>query len=403
MRFGREKGEPSRCPVWGEILMQKNDPNGMAEKWCRNILSGCSIAIGINTAVLIAVWALYMALTANPISPGSYWGRFIIAPTLCMLALNFCADRLIRSNRIPLQTKKYLALCNALAFCTFLCMVHSILAALLVTFVIPVFLSTVFADGRITRHIFILSLAAQVLSAVKMHFFSTRDFGTWLWFELIVASAILVASYFFAETLIQEGQYHIRSLKHSVREREQLEKRLQKDGCTGLYSHASFERLGRDALAECSACRIPLSFSMLDLDNFKEINDTYGHAAGDKVLRHLARILLNNSDAGILAFRLGGDEFGLLMKGFALPNARNVCGGIQSLCASSSLPEVDYRKITFSCGIASFAEPEIGDLMRLYKAADAAMYQAKRNGKGRIELWQTAGGRQSLHPPDKRR
>lgn len=392
-RFGREKGSPFRRPIWGEMPMLKNDPKETAEKWCQNILHVCYIAIGINAAVLVVIWLLYMARTREPVSPGYYWGRFIAAPTLCMLALNFCADRLIRARRVTLKAKKYLALCISLVFCAFLCMVHSILAVLLVTFVIPVFLSTIFADCKITRHIFILSLAAQILSGIKMRFASTRDFGPWIWVELIVASAILVASYFFAEALIQEGQYNIRSLNRSVQEREQLEKRLQKDGCTGLYSHASFEKLGRDTLAECLAWRVPLSFSMVDLDNFKEINDTYGHTAGDKVLRHLSQILLNNSNGNILAFRLGGDEFGLLMKGFALPNAQNVCAGIQSLFASSPLSEVDYRKVTFSCGIASLAEPETRDLTHLYEAADAAMYKAKRNGKNRTELWKTAGSR----------
>ena len=316
------------------MLMLKNDPKEIEEKWCQNIIYVCYIAIGINAVVLITVWFMYMAQTENPISPGYYWSRYIITPTFCMLALNFCSDRLIHSHRVGLKAKKYLALCNALAFCTFLCMVHSILAVLLVTFVIPIFISTIFADCKITRCIFILSLAAQILSAVKMHFISTRDFGSWIWFEWIVAVAILVAAYFFAETLIQEGQYHICSLKHSVQEREQLEEQLQKDGCTGLYSHASFEKIGRDIFSKYLARQIPLSFSMFDLDNFKEINDTYGHVAGDKVLQYLSRILLNNSNENILAFRLGGDEFGLLMKGFTLPNAQNVCEGIQSLWRS---------------------------------------------------------------------
>lgn len=357
---------------------------GISERWCGYIIRVCYVAVGINTVILVAAWSIYLYL-GGPTNPVDYWSRYIIIPTLCMLFLNVLADCLVRSRRVPLIAKKYFSLLLALLFCAFLCVVHSILAVLLVTFVIPVFLSTIFADLRITRRIFILSLSAQLLSGIKMRVASTRDFGIWIWVELLVATGILIFSYFCAGILIRNGQYNLASLAQSIHERKRLEHQLQQDGRTGLYNRNTFEEFGKKMITECRASGIPLSFAMLDLDDFKKINDTYGHTAGDKVLLRLSRILLNNSDESICAFRLGGEEFGLLMKGYRIQDARQVCEGIRSLIGSSPAPEAGDQKITFSCGIVSLDET-LPDLTSLYKAADSTMYRAKGKGKNRIEL-----------------
>lgn len=352
--------------------------------WCRHIVRVCYTAIGINFAVLVAIW-YFLALPNVTVPPVIYWRRFIVFPTLCMLAANICADILIRSHRLRQQAKEYTTLMLIVLFCFFLCMVHSIVAVLLTTFVVPVFISTIFADVKLTRRVFELSQALQILSGFKMRFFSTRDFGLWIWVELIVSAGILSASYLMARIQISNGQFNIRSLERFYSERKSLKEQLLRDALTGLYNRKGYERFATELVEECAASGTSLSFIMLDVDDFKRINDTFGHAAGDAVLQCVARILRGNSNGNILAFRLGGEEFGLLLKGCCLPEAHRICEGMRSLMESSRLPEIKNTQVTFSCGIACI-DRKCADLISLYKAADSAMYRAKSDGKNCIVL-----------------
>ena len=368
-------------------------PDTGPERWCRNIIKDCYAAVGVNFIILVAVWYFFSPnIPPADYSPVDYWQRHIVLPTAGMLAVNLVTDRLVRSRRLPLTAKEYTSLLLILIFCVFLCCVQSVLAVLLVTFVIPVFISTIFADLTMTRRIFLLSLAAQILSGVKMRFFSTRHFGVWIWIELIVATGILLVSYGMAQILIWNGQSHLTSLARSYSERRSLKEQLQRDDFTGLYNRKAFEHYVRQIQAECRASGDVLSFAMLDVDDFKKINDTFGHVAGDTVLLLLAGILQNHAREDILAFRLGGEEFGLLLAGYSLHEARRVCESMRSRLESARIPEIRSQTVTFSCGIAC-TEGLDTDAIDLYKAADRMLYRAKSAGKNRIELFDDPAGK----------
>jgi diguanylate cyclase (GGDEF)-like protein len=120
----------------------------------------------------------------------------------------------------------------------------------------------------------------------------------------------------------------------------------------------------------------PLALVFLDVDNFKDVNDGHGHAAGDRVLVHLSSLLVELVRAGDDAFRVGGDEFALLLRGAGEPEAREVVARIVAAVESNIDPLL--RTLTASFGIAPSAgtqEPE--ELLRI---ADEAMYEAKRSG-----------------------
>ncbi|NLI93300.1 MAG: GGDEF domain-containing protein [Peptococcaceae bacterium] len=143
------------------------------------------------------------------------------------------------------------------------------------------------------------------------------------------------------------------------------------DGLTGLWNYSYFYRaissLHRSSGSCCLFC--------LDLDNFKHINDTQGHPAGDKVLCKVSDILRQNSrDVDIVA-RLGGDEFSLLLPNTSLEKALEVAGHIRQEVASQ------FRETTISIGIGVSCPEASAD--QLISLADQALYQAKNN-KNRI-------------------
>ncbi len=362
-----------------------SDGTAKPEQWCQLMISICYIAVGINAAVLIAVWYFFV-FPVQETSHILYWGKYIVGPSLFMLAVSALTDRFVRSRRFPLLYKEYAVISLILFFCTFLCFVHGIAAVLLATFVLPVFASSLFANLKMTKRIFILSQIALVLSAIRMHFFTSRIYEHWIWYEALTASGILLAAYLLTRVFIRYGQYNISSLIDSYNSQKSLREQLKRDPFTGLYNRKTYEEFLPKLMSECKASNTCLSLAVLDLDNFKEINDTYGHAAGDKVLLRLAHILMSNQNANILAFRLGGEEFALLLKEYCVHDAYKVCEGIRSIMESSSVPDVSNKRVTFSCGLMCMNE-QYADPGSFFKAADYALYQAKNSGKNRTMFY----------------
>lgn len=126
-------------------------------------------------------------------------------------------------------------------------------------------------------------------------------------------------------------------------------------------------------------------FAYIDVDNFKQINDEYGHHGGDEVLKSFALLvkkLIRESD---LVGRLGGEEFGLVLPDTDIEGAKHILDKICLTAKNSSVMCQDRAiKYTISIGVALFNQDNIVDLEELIKQADTALYRAKKSGKGRV-------------------
>jgi diguanylate cyclase (GGDEF)-like protein len=145
-----------------------------------------------------------------------------------------------------------------------------------------------------------------------------------------------------------------------------------------LNRRALLQELGA-AAEECEAK--PLALVFLDVDNFKEINDNHGHATGDRVLARFATLLEELVRREDRAFRVGGDEFALLLCGATEKEARDIVARIAAAVEANIDPLV--RTLDASFGVATSRTRE--DPEELLRIADEAMYQAKRSGT-RIEV-----------------
>ncbi|MBP5200844.1 MAG: GGDEF domain-containing protein [Schwartzia sp.] len=159
---------------------------------------------------------------------------------------------------------------------------------------------------------------------------------------------------------------------------QQLAQLATIDRLTGLYNRGEIESILRKELVQNRRRDETLSAIMIDLDNFKSVNDIFGHAAGDDVLRRSAKIIhdaIRRSDA---AGRWGGEEFFIILPGTSLANAKIVAERIRAAFASGCvLP--NKRSVTGSFGVAQF--PDNGDYLKFYQLLDHALYQAKQSGK----------------------
>ena len=171
------------------------------------------------------------------------------------------------------------------------------------------------------------------------------------------------------------------------------------DPLTGLANHRSFQERVQRELMGAEARGIPFTLCMIDIDDFKRVNDLFGHPVGDRVLADVGARLRQNGEA----FRLGGDEFALLLPGRTAEDALPIAETVVARIASLDLGEVG--SVTASAGVASFPSQAF-DRDELIRLADSALYWAKEHGKNRVHVYrpevvELAELRRLAHGPDR--
>lgn len=176
------------------------------------------------------------------------------------------------------------------------------------------------------------------------------------------------------------------------RANEELKSLVNTDSLTGLPNRRRFMEVLSREVERTSRYRHPLALILLDLDDFKRINDTLGHPTGDAVLQELGAIVLATIRVTDLAGRLGGDEFGLLFPETTVEGARILLERLRDRIATAGFPAVNGTglPVTVSIGVAGAAGPTTTE--ELLQRADDALYRAKGSGRNRVHVAGAAEG-----------
>lgn len=158
------------------------------------------------------------------------------------------------------------------------------------------------------------------------------------------------------------------------------------DSLTGLYNRRFLNDKLEEEWKKSVRRKQPVSILLSDVDNFKSINDTYGHDKGDEVLRNISTVFNAVARKGDLSARYGGEEFVAVLFDTDIDTAEKIA---QKLCAKARAQEYPGmgRKVTLSIGVATLKNVAVGSYEDLIQSADQAMYQAKVSGKDRVVLW----------------
>jgi diguanylate cyclase (GGDEF)-like protein len=178
-------------------------------------------------------------------------------------------------------------------------------------------------------------------------------------------------------------------LEREITERQQAQAKLVElattDSLTGLHNRRYFMETATQEFERARRYRMPLSLLMVDADRFKLINDRFGHHMGDEVLKTLAMIGQHQLREIDLFARLGGEEFAILFPQTDFVDARAAAERLRQAIAEHTVDtEQGLLNFTVSLGLASL-NPVTVDLEDLLRQADIALYQAKQNGRNRVE------------------
>jgi diguanylate cyclase (GGDEF)-like protein len=188
----------------------------------------------------------------------------------------------------------------------------------------------------------------------------------------------------FTTITLQQAQLEKANAELLVRQRE-MERLTRQDGLTGLFNRNTFVDLTRRELDRAQRQGSATTILLLDLDHFKRVNDTWGHPAGDAVLRHVATLASTTVRSTDLVGRLGGEEFIIMLPNTSVQAARTLAEKLRQRLEASPLQwEHLTIPVTTSIGLAGTTAQEKHDFDSLYSQADKALYQAKQLGRNRV-------------------
>lgn len=184
----------------------------------------------------------------------------------------------------------------------------------------------------------------------------------------------------------------IRSVTIRAERARTLRSFMVRDNLTGLLNHTRIKEQLKQEVARAWRHDSPVAFAMVDIDNFKQINDVYGHPVGDRVIKTLARVLQQRLRQTDFIGRYGGEEFGVIMPDATAHEARNVLDAVrQSFSRIVHAAGNESFQVTFSGGVAGYPDHE--DAADLATRADEALYQAKIEGRNSVREY-------TEEPPD---
>lgn len=257
-------------------------------------------------------------------------------------------------------------------------------------------------DDRLSQALVILFAVGMSVSAVSCYsayrYLTLTSMGLvllpcTLWLLLQPSSmqvGVAVAVLMFSTFVVSATHKLSDALEKAFRLTRQMERAhklstvaAQTDELTGLMNRRAFYENAQLLYTQCRQNQQPLCALMLDMDHFKQINDTYGHQAGDQVLRQIGGVISSSFRQADVYGRLGGEEFAVLLPNTSLDTARNIAE--QLVKAISHMVAEPVKGVTASLGVAS-SQTLDQDLHSLMNTADKALYRAKALGRNQVAV-----------------
>jgi diguanylate cyclase (GGDEF)-like protein len=315
----------------------------------------------------------------------SLWESFLmfcIIPSMTIATVLGVTEITLRSGS---NLRHYFMMMSGTAFSVVVMNTLPNVPGVQMVFLPPLFASLAYYDKRKVLFSFVLNMCAFLF----FYFFHPELHVRIGLAELLVTIFCLFNCLLIVLSLMTRGAYLHRALLQSTQHKQELiiqnalmDKLSKMDALTDLYNHKTFHEFLSQFLDNGGSSTLSLQLALLDIDNFKQINDTYGHWAGDQVLKRIASTIRKYVSNHDFAFRYGGEEFAVLFTEKNQAESYAILEQIRIKISEIQHEELKGTAVTVSIGVHNY-ESEMGR-ERLFKGADDCLYHAKRNGKNRI-------------------
>ena len=334
------------------------------------------------TVVSVLEIIAYFILVAAGEHPLSLQSRYLWGYVALPIAINMLAHTVVRvvgksktfADTVKIATLVYAVWVTA-AVIALWHREHWVTAC---AYAFPQMLSGIFNDVRLCSRVFLMTLAASVVTTVILCIERTPDIAFLL--SQVISYGFAVICYLSALLMVRFVRNNSTVISDQALANKQLRERIKRDPMTGLYNHRAFFGELEGAIEACEAENKPMCLAILDIDNFKSVNDTFGHDSGDVVLLALSDVIKCNCAPQDKACRYGGEEFAVIMEREA-EDAESLLKTILAEFRARRYPFTDSA-ITFSCGLVPY-QKGMG-VEAFFSSTDKMLYNAKKNGKNRV-------------------
>lgn len=314
------------------------------------------------------------------LSPSSsYLWLGVVIPIVINFATHFIVSYVNQSKRYDKRLKNASVIYAALITSCVLTLFHSNYITTACTFSFPIVLSATFCDKKLLNRTLAISISCLLVLTVILCYKKTIDVTFVL--NQIVIYGINIISYLAALLTVDFTQNNFSVIQDQFITNRKLWHGMRRDQMTGLYNHVTFFSEFEKVMSDLNEKKRAFCLAMIDIDDFKKINDEYGHENGDKVLVRLAAAMKDCCEPDDKIFRYGGEEFVIIFTNKNIDSAKRITENILTAFSNS---KYDFAKIrtTFSGGII---QGESGlTKEKIFNEADKLMYEAKQSGKNRI-------------------
>lgn len=360
-------------------------PNLSFDQWREQIIKIFCIILSLIFMVEVFIYFVFHShgLLSEGVTDLQYIIKYIAVPTIINVMVVFACHRINMLNIKP-QTKNYTLLLAFSIIAAVLAFVHCVVNSILTIFAFPVFLTILFGKKKITGSITIINGTFLLLSAIHSSMYNNSIF---FYLNLAVAFTLLISAYLISSVLIAYNKANSDYAYSSYQTQLSLNEQARNDSLTGLYNQKTFHSLLKLSMEKAKMARTPMSLAIIDLDDFKEINDTFGHLAGDQVLLHFTDLMRQHCKEGdAYISRYGGDEFAVIFPTVSKELAYLRLESLRQRCRQVPSVKTGTGQISFSAGISHYMEGDINETL-LFHQADSALYRAKENGKGQTAVY----------------
>lgn len=309
----------------------------------------------------------------------------LISATIVVLICIYVIERKASPNLIY-------NISNVIFFVLFLYLIHTsqdIPERLLWSYTFPI--ATIAVRGL--KIGLIWSLAFIVAAVGQIFFFLSDTYSSLFLATFIIIYLIIVLIVYWIEFYKNRFYTELKSqnikLKKEISRRMELEGKLIKmsqiDSLTNLLNQKFFWSYVQREIDKSKRYNASVFMAIIDIDNFKQINDTFGHLVGDSVIKTIVGIIHEQTRKTDIAGRIGGDEFAILLLNIDEKTAYEKMEKLRSTIYKTSVESIEDKKMSISVGMAKYTT-DLEDSEALFKKADIALYRAKANGRNQIMI-----------------